>query len=236
MTMGSQERTPASPVARGGRTRSQLATRPVSKKHESRAPHDGHGETAAHHLVEAVPLAQPADTVAHVLARLKASPNTEGNALYVVDDEQRLVGVASLGDLLRQRPDCSLEAFMLALGVAAIPEGLPVVSTAALVRSMGRMRKEGMIVRRVAAAETLGGVTVVCADKTGTLTLNDMRLEVLDFGDHQIAASQATADGGDPLGESTSRLLTAAVLNSDVDIQNIGHGNEISAARPNGPC
>lgn len=114
MTMGSQERIPASPVARGGGTRSRLATRPVSKKRKSRAPHDGHGETAAHHLVEAVPLAQPADTVAHVLAHLKASPDTEGNALYLVDDEQRLVGVASLGNLLRQRPDSSLEAFMLA--------------------------------------------------------------------------------------------------------------------------
>ena len=52
------------------------------------------------------------------------------------------------------------------------------VSTAALVRSMQRMRRRGMVVRRLASAETLGGVTVVCADKTGTLTRNDMRLEM----------------------------------------------------------
>ena len=82
-------------------------------KRRSRAPRRSHGETAAHHLVEAVPVAQPADRVAHVLARLKASPNNEGNAIYLVDDQQTLVGVASLGDVLRQRPDSSLEAFML---------------------------------------------------------------------------------------------------------------------------
>ncbi len=139
-------------------------------------------------------------------------------------------GVTAAAGIVRRQPLVGLMRGAVALAVAAIPEGLPVVATAALVRSMGRMRKEGMIVRRVAAAETLGGVTVVCADKTGTLTMNEMRLEVLDLRDHQVSAAHVTADGHDPLGNSASRLLTAAVLNSDVDIQTNGHRSEISGS------
>ena len=80
----------------------------------------------------------------------------------------------------------------VALGVAAIPEGLPLVATTALVSAMNRLRGSGVIVRRVAAAEALGSVTVVCADKTGTLTRNQMRLELLDWGAGARAASTVT--------------------------------------------
>jgi Ca2+-transporting ATPase len=78
--------------------------------------------------------------------------------------------LTALAGLLHGRPPLRALRNGVALAVAAIPEGLPMVSTAALVRSMRRMRTRGMVVRRVASAETLGGVTVVCADKTGTLT------------------------------------------------------------------
>jgi P-type Ca2+ transporter type 2C len=88
---------------------------------------------------------------------------------------------AALAGLARGHPLGAVMRSGIALGVAAIPEGLPVVVTAALVRSMRRMRERGMVVRRMSSVETLGGVTVVCADKTGTLTQNDMRLEVLQI-------------------------------------------------------
>src|SRR5262249_60035539 len=80
----------------------------------------------------------------------------------------------------------------VALGVAAIPEGLPVTATAALVRAMARMRERGIVVRRLATAETLGGVTVVCTDKTGTLTENDMRLEAVWLGRQRTLAGGGT--------------------------------------------
>ena len=129
-------------------------------------------------------------------------------------------GVASACvGVLRGRPLAQVMRSAIALGVAAIPEGLPIVSTAALVRSMQRMRRRGMVVRRLASAETLGGVTVVCADQTGTLTQNDMTLEVIDLGDGPIAPATVRAVPDRLFTDGPTLALAAAVLNSDVDVQ-----------------
>lgn len=79
--------------------------------------------------------------------------------------------------LLRGRPFSDLLRGAIALGVAAIPEGFPAVGTMALALASHRLRREGIVIRRLVAAETLGAVRVVCADKTGTLTENKMRVQ-----------------------------------------------------------
>jgi len=88
-----------------------------------------------------------------------------------------------------------LEAVSLA--VAAIPEGLPAITTITLALGMQRMAKHGAIVRKLAAVETLGAATVICTDKTGTLTRNQMTVREVYCGG---ARFDVTGTGYDPHG------------------------------------
>ncbi|MGP1396988.1 MAG: HAD-IC family P-type ATPase [Inquilinaceae bacterium] len=95
------------------------------------------------------------------------------------------------------------EMFLAAVGlaVAAIPEGLPAVVTITLAIGVERMARRNAIIRRLPAVETLGSVSVICADKTGTFTHNEMTVQSVAAGS---AVLRVTGSGYEPLGDILS--------------------------------
>jgi P-type Ca2+ transporter type 2C len=111
-----------------------------------------------------------------------------------------LVIVAIIFALQLARGGRLFDAFLLAvsLAVAAVPEGLPAVVTITLAMGLQRMVKRNALVRKLPSVETLGAVTVICSDKTGTLTRNEMTVRELVVGENHYSVSGA---GYQPRGE-----------------------------------
>jgi Ca2+-transporting ATPase len=155
------------------------------------------------------PLQQNLDRVGMVLARA---------ALVVV------AIIVVLG-LLRGQPFVEMIIFGIALAVAVVPEALPAVVTISLAIGVQKMVKRHALIRRLAAVETLGSTSVICSDKTGTLTRDEMTARRIYSGGRLYSVSGAgyvpegefSTDGGAPatVTPQLREMLTAAALASD---------------------
>jgi len=158
--------------------------------------------------VSRTPLQESIDHVGRVLARA---------ALVLVSL------IVALG-LLRGQPFVEMLVFGVALAVAVVPEALPAVVTISLALGVKRMVKRNVLVRRLPAVETLGSTSVICSDKTGTMTRDEMTVRRIHAGGEAWEVSGA---GYEPRGEFSRAgapaevspalrdLLRAAALCSD---------------------
>ncbi len=136
----------------------------------------------------------------------------DGLAKVLVGSSLVLVAlVVGLGLVLGQDPLNLLE-ISLSMAVAIVPEGLPAVITVTLAIGTQRMVRKAALIRRLPAVEALGSVTVICSDKTGTLTQNRQVVQELRFGTQAVAVSGL---GYNPTGEFSTSALAAPAGASD---------------------
>jgi Ca2+-transporting ATPase len=168
------------------------------------------------------PLQQNLDKVGSALAR---------GALVIV-------AIIVAQGLLRGQPFVEMLIFGIALAVAVVPEALPAVVTISLAIGVQRMVKRNALIRRLPAVETLGSTSVICSDKTGTLTKDEMTVRQVYAGQQLFTVSGAgyaplgafSTNGGTPAVPSSPliQLLTAATLASDTRLISKENGSSPS--------
>lgn len=139
------------------------------------------------------------------------------------------VALMAFAIVVRAYPWSDALMIVVALAVGAVPEGLPAVITITLAIGVRRMARRNAVVRRLPAVETLGAVSVICSDKTGTLTKNEMTARRIATAGREslVAGSGYAPDGtigetGAGLSPSETELVRSALLCNDAQLVEAG--------------
>jgi len=157
---------------------------------------------------EAAALQHLSDTASRPKAPVEAELDRLGSQLAIAS--LAACGVFACVGLLRGYPLAVILKDALALAVAAVPEGLPMVATSTLSMGLRKMQRKGILIRQLNAVESMGALQVLCLDKTGTLTRNRMQVVEAVAGLKRVPLDDRA---------SLARLAEVAALNNDADLE-----------------
>jgi len=150
------------------------------------------------------------ETVTPLQKRLEVVGKTLGTAALAI------CGVIFIVGILYGKEIFQMFLTSVSLAVAAIPEGLPAIVTIVLAVGVQRMARRNAIIRKLPAVETLGSATIICSDKTGTLTQNRMTVEQVYYNGQFLNVNKL--EGQDGLDDHLKLLITTGVLCNDTQI------------------
>ncbi len=218
---------------------------PLAERHDTVFTSTSVATGSARATVFATGMATELGRVAHLLATAEESETPLQGRLRRLSRTllflcAGLVGVVAVLGLVRGVAWLDVFLSAVSLAVAAVPEGLPAIVTIALAVGVQRMASRNVLVRKLPAVETLGCATVICTDKTGTLTTGAMAVRELWGPDHRalIAAGAACCDadlgaaGSNGAGDPTELAILRAAAERGIRRDQIEASNPRLAVAP----